>query len=477
MPQLLHYLKQTLPIDLIQKTRLLCRRKLLQLFRQQDFYQSQLVVEISGSLGSKKSKQPKLSTSASKTPTLKTPTQQAPSPKASTLKTLEFSHAESIHISAPFCPDDVPAAIQQRIGTFEMARPYVYKVDNARLIGDRATGFSSNGQLITETAVPSFYGLEQSTSTRALIKSAFIQNTFIQKVSTASPLSSVNSMPAIDEAFSLVNPWSHNYFHWLIDCLPRLEGSEHYKAQRQSQTKSQTPHLPYQNPNIIIPKHLSQWQADSLRLLGYSPENCIRWNGKGATVNRLIVSSFRRTSLSVLSPAACQWVKNRVINAIQSEKIQANPSSAVSSASAHFSSASLSSASFSPNVVISRRKATGRRLINEDKVMQLLAPLGFVAYTLEEMTFAEQVRLFAQAKTVISPHGAGLVNMIFSTNLHVIELFGSPINPIFFTLAKALTFEYACIPCQTISKKYNTKRNDILVDISKLKNTIENYLH
>ncbi|MEL6554798.1 MAG: hypothetical protein AAFQ63_15230, partial [Cyanobacteria bacterium J06621_11] len=174
MPQLLNYLKQTLPIDLIQKTRLLCRRKLLQLFRQQDFYQSQLVVESSGSSGSSGFKQPKLNTSALKTPTLKTPTPQAsspkaPSPKASTLKTLEFSHAESIHISAPFCLDAVPAAIQQRIGTFEMARPYVYEVDNARLIGDRATGFSRNGQLITETAVPSFYGLEQSTSTRALL--------------------------------------------------------------------------------------------------------------------------------------------------------------------------------------------------------------------------------------------------------------------------------------------------------------------
>lgn len=355
-----------------------------------------------------------------------------------------------------------------------MARPYVYEVDNARLIGDRATGFSSNGQLITETAVPSFYGLEQSTSTRALIKSAFIQNTFIQKVSTASPLSSVNSMPAIDEAFSLVNPWSHNYFHWLIDCLPRLEGSEHYQAQRQSQTNNQTPHSSNQNPSIIIPQHLSQWQADSLRLLGYLPDNCIRWNGKGATVNRLIVSSFRRTSLSVLSPAACQWLKNRIISAIQNEQTQAKSTPAISSS--YFSS-SFSSASLSPNVVISRRKATGRRLINEDEVMQLLAPVGFVAYTLEEMTFAEQVRLFAQAKTVISPHGAGLVNMIFSTNLRVIELFGSPINPIFFTLAKALKFEYACIPCQTISKKYNTKRNDILVDISKLKNAIENYLH
>lgn len=53
-----------------------------------------------------------------------------------------------------------------------------------------------------------------------------------------------------------------------------------------------------------------------------------------------------------------------------------------------------------------------------------MSPLGFVAYTLEDMSFSDQVRLLSQAEMVVAAHGAGLTNIIFSQNLIVIELFG-----------------------------------------------------
>jgi len=42
----------------------------------------------------------------------------------------------------------------------------------------------------------------------------------------------------------------------------------------------------------------------------------------------------------------------------------------------------------------SRRKASIRRIINEHEVIAWRPFLAFVVYTLEEMSFSEQVRLF-----------------------------------------------------------------------------------
>jgi hypothetical protein len=51
---------------------------------------------------------------------------------------------------------------------------------------------------------------------------------------------------------------------------------------------------------------------------------------------------------------------------------------------------------------------------NETEVESGLKSYGFKTYLLEKMSLREQVILFAQAKIVIAPHGAGLTNLIFS---------------------------------------------------------------
>jgi capsular polysaccharide biosynthesis protein len=75
---------------------------------------------------------------------------------------------------------------------------------------------------------------------------------------------------------------------------------------------------------------------------------------------------------------ACRWLRQRMlsnISAPSSEKL-----------------------AFSAKIFISRRKAVGRRIINENDVIEALAPFGFVTYVLEEMSFLDQVKLFSQAK-------------------------------------------------------------------------------
>jgi hypothetical protein len=64
-------------------------------------------------------------------------------------------------------------------------------------------------------------------------------------------------------------------------------------------------------------------------------------------------------------------------------------------------------------ILISRRDAKIRRLLEEEEVGRRLEKAGFESVVLTGMPFKEQVALFASASTVVSMHGAGLSNVAF----------------------------------------------------------------
>jgi hypothetical protein len=64
-------------------------------------------------------------------------------------------------------------------------------------------------------------------------------------------------------------------------------------------------------------------------------------------------------------------------------------------------------------IYISRRDTNNRKLLNEAEIEKFLQERGFVPIMLTGLSLAEQINLFAHAKTVIAPHGAGLTNIAF----------------------------------------------------------------
>lgn len=98
-------------------------------------------------------------------------------------------------------------------------------------------------------------------------------------------------------------------------------------------------------------------------------------------------------------------------------------------------------------ILISRARSSSRRIRNEAQLVQALKTLGFEKYTLEEMSPHDQVDLFAQAEFVVAPHGAGLANLLFSSQTAVVELFGSSfVVPHYYLLCKAMghPYQYIC---------------------------------
>lgn len=162
---------------------------------------------------------------------------------------------------------------------------------------------------------------------------------------------------------------SYNYYHWLLEALPRL--------------------ALYEQAGIAVDRFYAPtrfaFQRAFLQLAGIGPERI-----EPATTNRHLVAE--RLAASSLRLDAARWKTDFLFTRFTAT-LEADPPAL--------------------RVFISRRRRGKRTLTNDDAVFAALAPLGFHRYDLETMTVAEQIHLFFHAACVVGPHGAGLTNLVF----------------------------------------------------------------
>ena len=70
---------------------------------------------------------------------------------------------------------------------------------------------------------------------------------------------------------------------------------------------------------------------------------------------------------------------------------------------------------FRPNKFIPGVQYNLRNILNQDEIMLFLRKRGFTIINIAELSFENQVRVVKSAKIVISPVGAALTNMLFSS--------------------------------------------------------------
>jgi capsular polysaccharide biosynthesis protein len=104
---------------------------------------------------------------------------------------------------------------------------------------------------------------------------------------------------------------------------------------------------------------------------------------------------------------------------------------------------------------ISRGKASRRRIVNEDAVMEMLAPLGFQAIFLEDLSIAETARMIASASHIIAPHGAGLANLVFArAGTRVMELFNAHLSREYWVICNHKKLDYHAFEVAGPEKTY-----------------------
>jgi hypothetical protein len=186
------------------------------------------------------------------------------------------------------------------------------------------------------------------------------------------------------------------YYHFLWDSVPRLGllklgGFE-----------------PADLDHLIVKKVNFNCRDEILELLGIDPARLIASHGSSCfEVSELILPSLVNAEGTRKQPGApyvpAKWVCDFLRASFPPSGKGPEPGA---------------------GLYISRRGAAKRRVENEPEVEAFLASRGIRAVSLETLSFQQQVDLFAAARIVVAPHGAGLSNLAFcKPGTRVIEIF------------------------------------------------------
>jgi capsular polysaccharide biosynthesis protein len=209
-------------------------------------------------------------------------------------------------------------------------------------------------------------------------------------------------------------PGNNNYYHWFFDCLSRLCLTNSVIAS-------------YQHVKYLVPDDIYSYQKETLKELGITSLQYITSREVSfVSAKTVIATSYPNPQIN--DPA--EWT----IDFIRKSFI-------------HLGSPPRTQHEF---LYISRRDSLrARRLTNEEYLLSLLNPLGFRTIYLSEISFPEQVNLFANAKMIVGVHGAGFANLVFSRKGAVVcELFSQCYQPVMYQkISRYLQLDYKAINC------------------------------
>jgi hypothetical protein len=233
-----------------------------------------------------------------------------------------------------------------------------------------------------------------------------------------------------------------NYYHWFVSNLARL---------RLYEATGTTPDV-----RFFVPVDKS-FQRDSLRLLGIPDSRIVSARPQVyLQADRLLVSSVRDQQIS---PEDCHFLHERLTRHLATDL------------------------PVDQRLVIMRRRAGRRSVVNQQELLQSLKPLGFKPVWLERLPLAQQIELFYRAECVVGPHGAGLTNLLFCRpGALAIEL-GTPyrVLPCFAEIAHHRRLHHHLELATPVNLRHfdaveGVGESDLLVDSSAIRSRVERLL-
>ncbi len=248
----------------------------------------------------------------------------------------------------------------------------------------------------------------------------------------------VSPKETIGEAYLGIQDWSANYFHWMTETLPSLVALDGVKD------KTTIPVLLVSSS--IRHKHINE----TLQLLGYplyyyDIHKTIKIS-KLHSIKIPVVGSYNEPFL--LNMRNAFFHKLNLMEQIKPFR----------------------------KIYISRRKATRRKIVNQDDLSILLSSYDFETVFLEDYTIEHQIKLLYETQCVIAPHGAGLTNILFmQPETKVIELKAHNNDYwCFFSMARLAKLHYSYLLCE--SDRENHRDADININLLELERIVKRYL-
>lgn len=224
-----------------------------------------------------------------------------------------------------------------------------------------------------------------------------------------------------------------NYYHWLIESLPRL-----WLIEQAGLTLNEI-------DRFLVNDEQYPFHTQTLEVLGIPHvKRMITRKNRVYRCERLVIPSLPAGPM-VYPSWALAFLRERFLPAAAPVHLE--------------------------RVFISRRQAARRKLVNESEIEERLRRAGFKTVMLEQLSFREQVGLFRSASGVVAPHGAGLSNLVFAqAHTKVIELVSpSFINHCYQKLAGAMQLPYAeVVGDLTTTARKRAEEDDFSISAEKL---------
>lgn len=173
------------------------------------------------------------------------------------------------------------------------------------------------------------------------------------------------------------------YYHWLLEILPRVLVAHEFEP----------------TVKAVVPTGCPEYITDALNLLGME----ILETGRRAIQIKNVIVPSALQGAGFIPSADVERLRNSILPAVVGMH-EEQPSPQL--------------------VYVSRTKDSRRKLSNERAVEDLMRENGFDVVYLQDLTWTEQIHRMSRVEVVVSPHGAGLANTIWSNALStIIEIF------------------------------------------------------
>jgi len=177
----------------------------------------------------------------------------------------------------------------------------------------------------------------------------------------------------------------YNYFHFLFDFILPLF------SMRQSDP----------DVKVYLPFSPAAWQIDWMNIIGQTQFECAKVNGNFSADRIIKFDSFLDTNNRIVRPNQYLEFSDFVGKKLQS-----------------------SNTTDGEKVYIRRSKSTmGRNVSNQAEIEAWLSKRGFKVVNLDKVFALDQISIFMNSRVIVSPHDAGLSNLLASrAGTRVIEL-------------------------------------------------------
>lgn len=239
----------------------------------------------------------------------------------------------------------------------------------------------------------------------------------------------------VEKGIFLITPEAQgNFYHWIIDLLPRLLLIKKIHLQD------------FNERYIILHEVRRTYEKDSLKLLDIPEDRIVRIaNFEIIKADDLIIADYYSSEKHFPD-----WKKS-LLKEFKTDILRNH-----------------TPGKRNEKIYLYRGKQKKRCLIGEQSLVKILEKEGFEIINPQHLSVSEQIIALSQARIVIAAHGAALTNIIFcETNTQIIELRSTINSPEHFSqIARAydLRFESISIPPEySKNKKHLANKQNLII--------------